>query len=273
MNNYFNPRPKGTFGKGSSDDETIQLETYEKTDEFPQSNVKGLTSIIIPAYFLTYPLFHQTGNCIGSIREHTDSVKTPYEIILVVNGDTGIKSKPEDYLVDKVIENPENLGFSKAVNQGIRVAKGEYIAIVNNDVQVYDYWLEDFIECLNNGLDLVQATPMYGKPFARATESFTLRQDTMNLSIGETFKDFVDFSCVCTRKDLFREIGVFDEEFFMYGEDLDFLRRMDKVGKKHKSTTRVNTHHIIGSTSSGVAETPELMNKAGELLKQKYETV
>jgi GT2 family glycosyltransferase len=277
MNSYFNPKPKGTFGKGSSDDETVEFKTYDKTDEFEQPNVKGLTSIIIPAYFLTYPLFHQTGNCIGSIREHTDPLKTPYEIILVINGNTGIGFKQEDYkntYADKVIQNEKNEGWTKAVNQGIRVAKGEYIAIINNDVQVYDYWLEDFMECLNEGgLDLVMATPMYGKPFARATEAFMLRQDTMTLGIGETFDNFRDWSCVITRKDLFRELGTFDEEFFVYGSDLDFLKRMDATGKKYKSTKRVNTHHIIGSTSSGMEETPDLMNDAKELLKKKYETV
>jgi len=49
-------------------------------DGFPHETVEGLTSIILPIYNTSYPLFHMTGNCIGSIKEHT---KLPYEIILI----------------------------------------------------------------------------------------------------------------------------------------------------------------------------------------------
>lgn len=230
---------------------------------------KGLTSIIIPAYLNTYPVFHMTGNCIGSIREHTDKIKTPYEIILILNGN-GIKfDNLESTKADKVIVNEENKGYAVAVNQGIRVARGEYIAIINNDVQVYGYWLEDMQECLSNpdfALDLVMATPMYGKPYARGVEANELRLKAINSS--SNLSDFRDFSCVLTRKDLFSEIGLLNEEFFVYGEDLDLLRRMDKAGKKYASTKMVNTHHIIGATSSGMEKTPEIMNESKAKLKE-----
>lgn len=268
MNNlYFHP--KATFGKGSQDE--VTLKKYDSDETIEQVKVRGLTSIIIPAYFLNNPLFHQTGNCIGSIREHTDKEKTPYEIILVINGETGIgfKEPYTDTYCDKVIQNPENLGFAKAVNQGIRASKGEYIAIINNDVQVFDNWLPDLQEALGQ-IDLIEATPMYGMPFARAVEAKVLRDKTREQRIEETFTNFRDFSCILAKKSLFDEIGLFDEEFFMYGEDIDLVKRLEAVGKKDASTKRVNIHHIIGSTSFGMEETPELMNKANERLKAKW---
>ena len=224
------------------------------------------TSIIIPVYFNSYQTFHLTGDCIGSIREHTNSVKTPYEIILVINGVTAIKLENlQQSYADKVITNEENLGFSKAVNKGIRVSKGEYIAIVNNDVKVFDHWLEDMQQVQQSGIDLVMGTPMHGEPFARAIEANKKREKTFQVGLG--ISSFTDFSCVLTTKDLFNKIGLFDERFYMYCEDLDLIRRIEKVGGKVASTKLVNTHHIGQATSYGIGETPEIMNKSKELLK------
>lgn len=257
------------------------FKTYEEQDSFTQpETVKGMTSIIIPAYFVHYPAFHFTGNCIGSIREHTNKKATPYEIILVVNGNNSAIQKMDEALMkntyaDKIIVNEENLGFAKAVNQGIRAAKGEYIAIVNNDVQVFDNWLPLLTECLIE-LDLVMATPMYGLPFARAVEANGITYKYLSLKhtrderldLIDSFSDFVDFSCVLTRKALFEEIGTFNENFFMYGEDLDLLRRMRREGKTYASTKLVNTTHIIGSTATAIDGMSEIMNQSKAKLKE-----
>lgn len=257
----------------------FQTEKVE-TVEYPATEAKGktletkqgLTSIIIPAFFNSYPIFHTTGNCIGSIREHTDRAKTPYEIILVQNGHTGIgftQENAKDSYADKVIFNEQNLGYAKAVNQAIRCSEGEYIAIVNNDVQVFDHWLEDLQACLNAGVDLIQAYPMYGMPYGRAVEANILREKSLTESqLG--LDDFRDFSCVLLRKETFAKVGLFDEQFFCYGEDLDLIRRIEQAGGKVKSTKRVRVHHIISMTSSGIAETPDIMNKSKELLKAKW---
>lgn len=261
--------------------ESVPLETFETPLPQPVSQEvvasapgkepkKGFTSIIIPAYLNSYSIFHYTGNCIGSVREHTDKEKTPYEIIFIINGATDIKfDNLQQTKAHKIIRNEENKGYATAVNQGIRVAQGEYICILNNDTMVFNHWLEDMQEALDS-LDLVMATPMYGKPFARAVESEELRKETLQKPIQETFSDFKDFSCVLTRKEMFDQIGLFDEKFFMYGEDLDLIRRMDKENLKHASTKRVNITHIIGGTSNSISETPEIMNESKAILKEKW---
>lgn len=261
------------------DTATIPLQIYQEGEGQPVPESapkaepeKGFTSIIIPAYINSYPIFHVTGNCIGSIREHTDRSKTPFEIILVLNGtkDSIKFSNFAETKCEKVIESEENLGYAKAVNKGIRCARGEYIAVVNNDVMVFDNWLEDMQECLNNGLELVQAIPLYGVPFGRAVESREEREKFKDKPIQESFSDFRDFSCVLTRKALFNKIGLFDEQFKMYCEDLDLVRRIEENGGKVTSTRKVRTHHIIGLTSSTVLDTPEIMNESKQKLKDKW---
>lgn len=231
----------------------------------------NMVSIVIPIYNTNYPLWHYTGNCIGSIREHTDKIKTPYEIIVVDNA-SPIQPKTEaDYKADKVIKNTENKGVAFAWNQGIRVSRGGYIVLLNNDTMVFDYWLEDLLKCLEHK-DFVMATPMYGDSFARAIESEKLRNKYLNEPWTNSFSDFKDFACVACKKDLYNEIGLFDEQFTLgYGEDLDLMRRMDGAGKKYASTKLVNIFHIIGATSSNIPEIPDVMNKNKELLKEKWD--
>lgn len=240
-----------------------------REDTWENAEVKGLTSIIIPVVWNSYQTFHVTGDCIGSIREHTDKAKTPYEIILVINGKQGMMAQKDYKLTyaDKVIENEENKGYAAAVNQGIRMSSGEYIAIINNDVTVYDHWLEDLQNALQFDLSLVMATPMYGMPFARAKEANELRERSIQ-STESPYSEFNDFSCVLTRKSLFEQIGVFDEQFFMYCEDLDLLKRMKEAGLPYASTKRVNTHHIISMTD--IENKAEIMNESKAKFNEKW---
>jgi GT2 family glycosyltransferase len=262
-NNYFNYKPKYP-------ENTVTMEVKQE-EKAENDVVEGLTSIIIPAHLKSYPLFHMTGNCIGSIREHTSKEATPYELILVLNGKpiSEFKDYSETYC-DKVIPLDENEGYSRAVNKGIRASSGEYIAIINNDVQVFDSWLSNLKACLIAGLDLVMATPMYGMAWARAVESRELTAKHEGEFIEDSFSGFRDFSCILTRRSLFDKIGLFGEQFFAYGEDLDLFKRMDQEGLKYASTKLVNTTHIIGATGIEVPEIPEIMNQSRELLKKKW---
>jgi len=249
----------------TNDTYTVISSTDAEVTENP-SEVEGLTSIIILCHNTGYPNFHYTGNCIGSVREHTQK---PYEIILVDNGSPVKPSKLSDYRADKIIVNEENKGVAAGWNQGIRVSSGEYICLLNNDAMVFDMWLEDLQEALQQ-LDLVMATPMYGEPFSRAYEALQKRVSWADKPIEESFSDFRDFSCVLARKSLFNEIGLFDEQFFIYCEDLDFMRRMDQQNKKYASTKKVNIFHVIGATTTNDPKTPELMNDSKRKLKDKW---
>ena len=170
---------------------------------------KGLVSIVIPAYLYDYSLFHYTGNCIGSIREHTKP--GDYEIIIIDNGSTIKHKEMADWKADKVIRNEKNMGVAYAWNQGIRVSQGEYICLLNNDTMVFDNWMEDFKALLNAGLiDFAMSSPMYGDAFARSIESQAKRQEALTGGQRESLVDSRDFACVMCKKALFDEIGLFN---------------------------------------------------------------
>ena len=240
-------------------------------DGFKHKFTPGLTSIIMPIYMGSYPLFHYTGNAIGAVRAH--SKRSDYELIVVDNGSPIKTPNLQSFYADKVIVNEGNKGVTYAWNQGIRASFGEYIVLINNDTQVYEHWLEDMKRCLDEGgLDLVMATPMYSltEPFARWVESERERDKWKDKPITASFSNFKDFSCVMFKKSLVDELGTFDETFFNYASDSDLLRRMEEAGKRWASTMAVPIHHIIEATGSLLPETPKIMDQDKAKFEEKW---
>lgn len=250
--------------KRNQDAGTTQPEQPEAPGvRFEHKSLQGVVSIILPVYMVNYSLFHYTGNCIGSIREHTN--ENDYELIVVDNGSPITPPELDSYYADKVIVNEKNLGVTRAWNQGIRASFGEYICLLNNDVQVFEGWLEEMVKSLEY-YDLVMAHPMYSltEPFARAVESYRVLQGDKKLD-----PVFRDFSCVVMKKSLLDEVGLFDEDFFNYCSDSEFFDRLDAAGKTYKVLDHVATSHISDATGYSLPETPEIMNKDTETYANK----
>jgi GT2 family glycosyltransferase len=237
------------------------------TDSFEHEIIEGVVSIILPVYMSNYTLFHYTGNCIGSIREHTP--REDYELVVIDNGSSIKPPELESYYANKVIVNEENLGVTKAWNQGIRMSVGEYIVLLNNDVQVFGNWLQDLKSELVDGVDFVMAHPMYSltEPFARGYEAMMAANGTKKF---DDIPGNKDWSCVMFKRSLIEEIGGFDERFFNYCSDLDFFRRMEEAGKKYVMSKKVFTSHISDATGFAIAETPDIMNKDKAIFEEKW---
>jgi len=121
----------------------------------------GLTSIIVPCY-------NQRGFtqlCLQALFQHT---RPAWELIVVDNGSTdgtglyleGVR----DAAVVPVtaIANAQNLGFPRAINQGLQAARGEYLVLLNNDAVVTDGWLDQLIALASMSTELAKATEAAG---------------------------------------------------------------------------------------------------------------
>jgi len=226
-------------------------------------------SICIPICNTDNPPAHYTGNCIGSIKYFTD---LEYEIIVIDNASTvTLGGLIWEDVVDKYVCNDENLGVAKSWNQGIKEATGDYIAILNSDVQVFDSWDRQMVQSLEH-VDLVMATPMYDKPYGRAQESCRYVAD---LNPDKHLKDFTDFSCFMFKRDLIDKVGYFDENYGLgYGEDVDFKLRMEKLGLVAKSDSRVATHHVGMATGTSLGKQginfADIMDQNKQYTKEKH---
>ena len=107
-------------------------------------HVQGLASIIIPCW----NGLEFTRQCVAALVRHT---RPPWELIVVDNGSTDGTASYLAGVQDSagvpvtVVTNARNRGFPAAINQGLQVAQGEFLVMVNNDVVVTDAWLDQLI--------------------------------------------------------------------------------------------------------------------------------
>ena len=158
-----------------------------------------------------------------------------------------------------LIENSENQGFSKANNKGLKRAKGDYVLILNPDTVVQEDTFKTLIKFLDEHPEAGAAsckvlnadgtlqlacrrstpTPLVVLPKILGLSTLFPKSKLLakyNLTYLDEDEvsevDAVSGSFVMVRKTVIEEIGLFDEDFFMYGEDLDWFFRMRKAGYK-----------------------------------------
>ncbi len=194
-------------------------------------------------------------NCLNSVRKTNPNGN--YEIIVVDNASTddSLVMIKNDFPEVALIENKENLGFAKGCNLGIKASKGKIILFLNSDAEVRDLntlaKVENFFgEHEDVGILGLQLVFPDGVPQASGGEFVSVKQLFKHqILFGDSpvfhkFKDkfasqkngefydidFVSGACLFMRRDVIDEIGGFDEDFFMYGEDVDYCFRAKKKG-------------------------------------------
>ena len=203
-------------------------------------------------------------NFFESLNQDSDYIG---EVILVDNGSTDkskefIKNNTFNFPVN-LIENDENIGFSPAVNQGIKNANYEYIFSLNNDTEIKKGSIKQLIDLISSSEDIfsVQAKMLqYDNKdlIDDVGDEYNLLAWTKKT--GENHKSS-EFSEVCEifsscagaamyRKSLLVEMGLFDDNFFAYMEDVDLAIRSRINGYRNLSCPKAIVYHI-GSATSG----------------------
>lgn len=200
------------------------------------------------------------------------------EIIVVDNNSTDGSPEMvgERFPHVRLIRNDENLGFAKANNIGIRQSTGKYIVLVNSDVKVLEDCIDRMMSYLDNDADVgmigpkilgadgnVQRScmgfPTLWNSFCRALALDAIFPKSKLL--GGNMLTFFQHDALCdvdvingciwmVRRDALNEVGLLDENFFMYGEDIDWCKRFWDGGWRVLFCPEAEAVHYGGASSS-----------------------
>ena len=181
----------------------------------------------------------------------------PAEIIVVDNESASHTHSLAQRFPDvRWIRNPRNEGFCRANNQGIEVARGEFIALLNNDAEAEPGWLEALGSCFC-GEDVGMAASkitLYADPRIIDKAGHLIYPDGQNRGRGSGQRDCDQFDreeevlwpdgCAAMyRKSMLDEIGGFDEDLFAYGDDAELGLRARIAGWRCVYSPRAVVRH------------------------------
>ena len=202
--------------------------------------------------------------CIESIRQQTLS---NIEIIVVDNGST-------DASVDFVrarfgagvvlIEHPSNLGYGRALNDGIRVAVGRYLVALNNDVEVAPTCFAALVEAADRYPNAAFCSPKILSFFDRSVidnVGHLLYLDGLSRGRGRLEPDRGQYDCsdeivgpsgcaVLLRRAMLVDVGLFDEKLFAYCEDTDLGLRARLAGWTCRSVPQAVVYHKYSASTT-----------------------
>ncbi|OGK38311.1 hypothetical protein A3F03_01945 [Candidatus Roizmanbacteria bacterium RIFCSPHIGHO2_12_FULL_41_11] len=228
-------------------------------------------SVIVPSYNTK----DITKQCIEALHQALSLQKITSEIIVVDNASTDGSREMLKRLPVKLIELPENKGYGVANNVGVKFAQGRYILFLNSDVMIKLVNFDDLIHYLHEHLEVAVLTVEVNLPsggidpashrgfptiwrtfcYFSKLEQYLGKIPLLRRSFGGYHLLHLDLNSeheidsptgafYLTRREVIEKVGGFDEQFFMYGEDLDLSYRIKKLGYKIMYIPRYRVLHL-----------------------------
>lgn len=209
-------------------------------------------------------------DCLSSIYKLTKDID--FEVIVVDNAsaDKSPQMVKKDFPQVKLLKNKDNLGFTKANNQGIKIAKGKYVLLLNSDA----YLIENSLKKLFDKAESIENLGVLGPLLLNENKSIqqsvgftpSLPQIFFWMSFlddlpgGQLLKPFhvdhdlfykddrevgwVTGAALLVPSKVIKEVGTLDENIFMYGEEVEWCYRIKKQGYKIIFTDVTKIVHI-----------------------------
>lgn len=210
-----------------------------------------------------------TIECLESIKQIT---YPNYEILLVDNGSTdgSVEYFREHYPDIEIIVNKNNIGYAEGNNVGIRKAMGngvDYVLILNNDTVVDPEFLDELVKVAESDPWIGFAGPkVYYYNYKQKKDSINFAGGKLDMWKGRTYHiglnevdsgmydgikevDYVEGSCLLLRKEVIKEIGLFDPVYFAYWEENDLCMRGHKAGYISVFVPKAKIWHKIAASN------------------------
>lgn len=217
--------------------------------------MKPTLSVIVLS-FNTKQLLQQ---CLRSVYASSGFKEKELEAIVVDNASTddSVEMVLDLFPQTSVIRNPKNIGFSAGNNVGLRIAQGEFLLLLNSDAMVEQNTLRKMVDFMKRDKAIGAATcrlelpagggdPASHRGFPTPWNAFTYmsglerlfphselfsgyHRGWENLSVTHDV-DVISGAFFMTKRDVIKKVGMLDEQFFMYGEDIDWCYRIKEAG-------------------------------------------
>ncbi len=238
-------------------------------------------------------------NLIHSLTKAAQNIT--YEIIVVDNAsdDGSVELIKEKFPSVNLIVNQKNLGFSKANNIGLKIAGGTFVMLINPDTIVQEDTIQKMLKFFNDTPDAGLAGCKILNPdgslqlacrrsfpgpwtsFCKVTGLSSLfpnnkifaRYNLTYLNEDQTYEvDAISGSFMMAKKEAIDKVGGLDEQFFMYGEDLDLCYRIQKAGFKVYYVHSTQIIHYKGESTkrSSIDETKIFYNAMTLFVKKHF---
>jgi len=236
-------------------------------------------SVIIP----TWNGLHYLRVCLDAVLCQT---YPQYEVVLIDNGssDGTYEFVATYYPQVRILRSERNLGFAAGTNLGIRNTQGDYVATLNNDTEVEPTWLEELVKVMNSdpGIGMC-ASKMLFYDRRQVINSAGIAVDrvgiawdreggaidnVMNLEPREVFGPCA--GAALYRRAMLDVIGLFDEDFWAYLEDVDLAWRAQACGWRCMYVPSARVYHIHSATGQGDSSFKDYLlarNKALMIIK------
>ncbi len=183
--------------------------------------------------------------------------------------DTSIEIIQSKFPQITIIKNEGNYGFAKGYNVALQQVEEDYYALVNSDIEVTENWLAPILSIFDNepNIGIIQPKILdyknkayfeyagaaggyidqFGYPYCRGRMFDTLEKDH-----GQ-YNDDVDIfwasgACLFIRKDIYRKLNGFDDDFFAHQEEIDLCWRAFNMGYTARYTSKSVVYHVGGAT-------------------------
>jgi glycosyltransferase involved in cell wall biosynthesis len=205
-------------------------------------------SLVIPIYVPTAKHIAMTRKCIDLARKNT---KIQFETVIVETGSDYFKDDADIHIYEK-----ERSCVTKSTNRGLKVASGEYITFLTNDVFVSEGWIESLLACFKERGDCGAST---------------LASTQFNHQAENKIEEGNWYSVAMSPKKIYEEIGYMDEGFPGVFDDTDWILRLYKAGYKMYRNHACVVEHLIGATHYIDEKHKRNFETARELYNKKHE--
>jgi len=219
-------------------------------------------------------LNYNTGNylseCLNSLHEVEEEANLDIWVVDNNSSDESLKKAQRFFPKFNYIQSGDNLGFTKGNNLALRKVKSEYVLILNPDTKILPTTLKTLLDYLEEHPQVGTVSPRveladgsldwashrgFPTPLASLLYYFFKNDSLYHLSNRDFSKphevDSLTGAFILTRKSVLDKVGLFDEDYYMYAEDIDLCFRIKKAGYKIVYLPQVKIIHYKG-ISSGI---------------------